>query len=370
MARTAVVMTAVVLGSLLGSGAARAGGSNVLTNADFETGTTSGWSAVSGSLSVASDAHSGIWAARAANNGATTFGLRTTGRPVTGGTAGAQYTANGYLRSDTPGARVCIVLTEYTSSGGQVGQTRACVTSTGTWAPLATVIRALAGSGDSLALAVRETTAGAADSFEVDDLSLVQEAFGQTTVALWHMDETSGPMSDSGASPANQGTLTNVVPGAVGINGSTSYSFTKGNVTVPDDASLSPGTANVSMSLWAAPTSLPVSGDFDMIRKGDSPAQMYKMEVLQSGALLCGFRGTAGSSTVTSTTKVSPNSGYHQLTCGKTTTGITATVDGVITSKSVNIGSISNTAPVLIGAHTGNFDYYRGLMDEVSVTCG
>ena len=369
--RVAAGMAVFVLLSLLGAGSVRAAGPNLLTNGDFETGTTSGWSAVSAALSVASDAHSGSWAARAANNGASSFGLRTTSKPVTGGTAGAQYTANGFVRSDTPGKKVCIILTEYTSANKQVGQTRACKTTTTSWAALATVSRTLTASGNSLAMAVRETSAAASDSFETDDLSLVQESFSQTQVALWHMNETSGQMIDSGAAPANSGTLssTGVTRGAAGVSG-TGYSFTKGMVTVPDEASLSPGTANVTITLSASPTSLPTSGDFDMIRKGDSPSQMYKMEVLQSGALLCGFRGSASSSSVTSTATIAPNSGYHTLTCRKTTNQISATIDGSTTTKSINIGAISNTAPVVIGAHTGNFDFYKGLMDEVSLTFG
>jgi Concanavalin A-like lectin/glucanases superfamily len=351
---------------------AGAAGPNLLVNGDFETGSTSGWSPVSATLSVASDAHTGNWAASAANNGASTFGLRTTSKPVTNAAAGAQYSANGWLRSDTPGKRVCLVFTEYTSSGSQVAQTKACVTSTSSWAPLATLTREIVNAGDSIALAVRETSAASGDSFEVDDLSMVQETFTPTTVALWHMDETSGPVADSGAAPANNGSLTatGVTRGAAGINGSSAYSFTKGYATVPTDASLNPGTANVNLSLWAAPTSLPTSGDFDMIRKGDSPAQMYKMEVLQSGALLCAFRGTAGSVTVTSATTIALNSGYHHLECVKTANQIKAIIDGNATAKAANIGSISNAAPVVIGAHMGGGDYYKGLIDETSITLG
>jgi Concanavalin A-like lectin/glucanases superfamily len=351
---------------------AAASGPNLLVNGDFESGSTSGWSPVSATLSVASDAHTGYWAGKAANTGATTFGFRTTSKPVTNAPSGAQYSAAGWVRSDTPGKKVCLVFTEYTSSGSQVAQTKACVTSTSSWAPLAILTREVVNAGDSIALAVRETSAVSGDSFEVDDLSMVQEAYTPTTVGLWHMDETSGSMVDSGAAPANNGSLTatGISRGAAGINGSSAYSFTKGYVTVPNEASLNPGTGDVNLSLWAAPTALPTSGDFDMIRKGDSPAQMYKMEVLQSGALLCGFRGTAGSVTVTSSATVAPNSGYHHLECIKTANQIQAVVDGAATVKSANIGSISNTAAVVIGAHTGGGDSYKGLIDETTITIG
>jgi hypothetical protein len=359
-----VGMAALVV---IGNTPASASGTNLLTNGDFELGTTSGWSAYQSTISVASDGVGGGSAGKASNGTATNYGLRTSAKPVTGGVAGTQYTGTGMVRSDTPGKQVCIYLTEYDSSNHQVGQTKTCTVSTSQWTPLATVSRTLVGSGGSMAFAVRQSSAVAGESFEVDNLSLVQEtSAGPQNVALWHMNDTTGAMLDSGLPPANNGTLS----GTIARTGS-AYTFTRGWVTVPDDASLDPGTAKVTITANVNPTSLPKTGDFDVLRKGDSPSQLYKVEILQSGALFCQFHGSGHTVGATSTTLIAPNTGFHAISCVKTTSQVQAIVDGNITSKSGNVGAISNSAPVVIGAHTGgNNDFFKGGMDEVSLTFG
>src|SRR6478609_1547131 len=351
----------------VGSTPASAAGTNLLTNGDFELGTTSGWSAYQSTISVATDAHGGGFAGKASNGSATNYGLRSTAKPVTNGVAGTQYKGNGFVRSDTPGKQVCIYLTEYDSTNHQVGQTKTCTVTTSQWTPLAVVSRTLVGSGGSMAFAVRQSAAVAGESFEVDDLTLVQEtSTGPQNVAFWHMNDTTGPMLDSGLAPANNGTLS----GTIARNG-TSYTFTRGWVTVPTEASLNPGTANVTIAANVSPTSLPTTGDFDVLRKGDAPNQLYKVEILQSGALFCQFHGSGHTVGATSTTLIAPNTGFHTIQCVKTTSQVQAIVDGNITSKSGNVGAISNSAPVVIGAHTGgNNDFFKGGIDEVSLTFG
>jgi concanavalin A-like lectin/glucanase superfamily protein len=369
-----LILTATV--SALSISAASAAGPNVLKNGDFESvpGLT-GWTALRSTLSIVPGVTGN--AARATYASGTDYGLRATARPVTGGVAGMQYTGDGMVRSDTPGKKVCIYLTEYSSGGGQIGQSKACTTTTANWTPLNAATRSLAGSGGSLAFAVRQSAAAAGESFDVDNLSLVQEA-GTTPVApgLWHMDETetSGPMLDSGTAPANNGTLAGTIrrgdPGTPEIPG-TAYFFTRGWVTVPHDVSLNPGTAKVTVTAHINPVSLPSSGDYDIIRKGDYPAQLYKVELLRTGALSCAFRGSSGANAAISTNTISPNTGFHTIQCIKTAGQVQAVVDGVTTSKNANIGSISSTAPVVIGAHTGGTSgFFKGSIDEVSVTFG
>jgi hypothetical protein len=346
--------------------------SPLLVNGGFETGDTSGWAPVTSTLSVASDAFEGGWAGKAVYAKSTTFGLKTITRPVVNGTAGAQYTVTGMVRADTPGDPVCIYLTEYSSSGAQIRQTSSCAKTQASWAPLATSTTALAADGDSLALAVREKNAVAGDSFEVDSLNMYQETMTPTTIAQWSMDETSGStMFDSGAAPANDGTITKVTLGVPGVNGTTGYGFTRGYVRVPDDPSLDPGTAKVTISMMANLSQLPSTGDFDMIRKGDSPGQQMKVEILRSGALDCAFRGTSGTKEIQSATLLVPNTGYHSLQCIKTADSVQAVVDGSVTSQTANIGAISNNADVVIGAHgDGSFDFYKGSLDDISMTFG
>lgn len=367
--RTGGILILTASMSALSISAASAAGPNLLTNGDFESGLT-GWTALRSTLSTVPGVSGN--AVRATYASGTDYGVRAIARPVTGGVAGTQYTGDGMVRSDTPGKKVCIYLTEYAPGGSQIGQSKACTTTTTGWALLNTVTRTLTGSGGSLAFAVRQSAAVAGDSFDADSLSLVQEA-GTTPSApgLWHMNETSGDMLDSGAAPANNGTpagtITRGVAGTVG----TAYSFTRGWVTVPHDVSLNPGTQKVTVTAAINPVSIPTSGDYDIIRKGDYPAQLYKVELLKTGALSCAFRGSSGANTVISTNTIAANTGFHTIQCVKVAGQIQAVMDGVTTSKNANIGSIANTAPVVIGAHTGgDSGFFKGRIDEVSVAFG
>src|SRR3954471_22105536 len=122
---------------VVGNTPANAAGTNLLTNGDFASGTTSGWSAYQSTISVATDGFGGGFAGKASNGTATNYGLRSTAKPVTNGVAGTQYTGNGMVRSDTPGKQVCIYLTEYDSANHQVGQTKTCTVAPSQWASLA-----------------------------------------------------------------------------------------------------------------------------------------------------------------------------------------------------------------------------------------
>ena len=51
-------------------------------------------------------------------------------------------------------------------------------------------------------------------------------------------------------------------------------------VEVPDSPSLNPGAAGINITLWVNTSSLPTSGDYDLVRKGAYPGQEYKVELL------------------------------------------------------------------------------------------
>jgi len=369
--RATAVLVLVAGVSALSVSAAAAAGPNVLTNGEFESGQT-GWTLLRSTFTtvpgVSGNAAHLTWAT------GTDFGLRTTQKPVTGTVAGTTYLGNGMVRSDTPGKKVCIYLTEFAAGGGQIGITKACTTTTSSWAPLNTVQRTLTGSGGSLQFAVRQGAAVSGESFELDGLSLAQDDTvppPPSSPGLWHLEETSGPALDSGAAPANNGTLSGTITRGVPGHSGRAYTFTRGWITVPHDASLNPGTAKVTVSAWLNPSALAASGDFDIIRKGDYPAQLYKVELLKTGALSCAFRGSTGANTVISSNTIAANTGWHEIKCIKTSGQIQAVVDGVVTSKNANIGSISNTAPVVMGAHTGGTaGFFKGSMDEFSITFG
>ena len=167
-------------------------------------------------------------------------------------------------------------------------------------------------------------------------------------VALWHMDETSGTvMRDSVGS--HSGSLHSVQLGLAGYLGK-AYGFTGSSyVSVPSASDLNPGKA-----------------DWDLIRKGkaDTSGGEWKVEYQPSGQASCGFKGTTSSSL---TRGPALNDGkWHTVQCVKTSSTIKLIVDGQTYSKTVSVGAISNTAPVVIGAHPGS-EFFKGALDEASI---
>jgi hypothetical protein len=199
------------------------------------------------------------------------------------------------------------------------------------------------------------------------------------TVALWHMNETSGTaMVDSAGS--NAGTPKNVTVGVPGSSG-TAYRFngTSSSVSVPSSAALSPGNAPIVFTAHVRYTVKPPAGkttDYDVIRKGTASdsAQFYKLEIRPDNRAVCRFVGSNTTSTglLIHAGPVLNDGKWHTVTCTKTDTRITLGVDGVAHSKSGTVGSISNSGPLVLGAKNGRkfTDFYHGDLDEVSVSIG
>jgi hypothetical protein len=194
-----------------------------------------------------------------------------------------------------------------------------------------------------------------------------------SVVALWHMDETSGTMMLDSVGQ-NNGTLTNSVTlglsgfsgSAYGFDGSSSYA------SAPSAASMNPGSANFSFTilLQATGTPPPPPEDWDLIRKGDitTPGGEFKMEFQQSGQASCGFKGSAHYAELVAGPAL--NDGHwHTITCVKTSSDIELIVDGQTFATAATIGSISDTAPVVIGSHPGA-DWYQGSLDESTISIG
>jgi hypothetical protein len=201
-----------------------------------------------------------------------------------------------------------------------------------------------------------------------------------TTVALWHMN--SSPMVDATGHQAN-GTLTDVSVVSGGIAGSKAYSFTgsDSHVTVPNSATLNPGTSDFSYTMHLNFSVVPSKtvGDYDIIRKGlaGTSGGEWKMEILPNtttgaGNPFCLFKDSAGHTDTVRGNQDLADGAWHTVTCTKTSTTDSLTVDGSTKSStpSTPLGSISNTAPVVIGQKWGGGDQYRGLLDEASVTLG
>ncbi|MEX1264239.1 MAG: LamG-like jellyroll fold domain-containing protein [Actinomycetota bacterium] len=204
-------------------------------------------------------------------------------------------------------------------------------------------------------------------------LAAPARARAATTVALWHMDESSGQMIDSSSS-GNDGTLSNVTRVSPGYNGGgRAYSFNGSNskVTVPNDSSLNPGSQTVTLKAHVKFSSRPSStvGDYDLVRKQSNTAGTYKMEILITGKAFCRFSGTGGGISITAGPDLSDNR-WHTIVCRKTSSSVRLTVDGASFSKNGNVGSISSSIVLVLGAKPTGGDWYKGLMDEVTIAFG
>ena len=146
---------------------------NLLANGSFE-GSLAGWSGSTATLSLASDGKVGSGAARVGRTAGSSFSILTSSKPVTSTTAGAAYTAGGWIRSDTPGRKVCLVVREWTAGGSLVGSRSSCIASTRSWQQFTPNRYAAVRSAGTIDVIVTESGAVTGDSFEVDGLTLTQ----------------------------------------------------------------------------------------------------------------------------------------------------------------------------------------------------
>jgi hypothetical protein len=188
-------------------------------------------------------------------------------------------------------------------------------------------------------------------------------------VALWHMDETTGTvMHDSVGT--NDGSLSSVQLGVPGFV-NTAYGFTTSTVTVPDAPALNPGSSKITLTIHLNTTQAPATPDWDLFRKGvfNSAGGEYKMEYQPSGQASCGFIGASGTTVELIAGPALNDGAWHTVQCVKDATGIQVIVDGQVFSKAGAVGSISNTAPVVIGSHPGS-EFFHGSLDEASIGIG
>jgi hypothetical protein len=193
------------------------------------------------------------------------------------------------------------------------------------------------------------------------------------TAALWKMNETSGTTMHDSASDGTQdnGTLRNVTVGQPGAHGR-AYRFNGPElsyVSVPDSPDINPVDRSFTFSVMVQFTQNP-SGDYDLLRKGLSttPGGDYKTEIAKTGQAICEWKGSSATKDLIGGSPL--NDGvWHTITCKKTAGKVTLRVDGTVrASSSVTIGTISNSADLLLGAKsTSGGDQYQGLMDRAKI---
>ncbi|CAN5484867.1 hypothetical protein BH20ACT21_BH20ACT21_14880 [soil metagenome] len=210
-----------------------------------------------------------------------------------------------------------------------------------------------------------------------------------TVAALWHMDEGAGAtqMTDSSGNN-NHGTLSKTESGLNGFQG-LSYYFGRiglpSFVEVPHSATLNPGTADITLSMYAKFPKVPPAavGDYDMVRKGlaSKTEGNYKMEIVPRnsgtiGRAYCLFKGTSGRGVLAQGPDLSDDQWYY-IECKKTANQVSLRVKATVGSfdqtwtKNVVVGSIVTASNVYVGAKSpAGADQYTGAMDEVKIVIG
>jgi hypothetical protein len=207
-------------------------------------------------------------------------------------------------------------------------------------------------------------------------------------VAEWKMDEPAGAsiMTDSRSlGGANNGTIGSVVTGVPPLISGTAYQFDGATsyVSVPDNASLDPGAANITVQATVKVEDGEILDDsYDIIRKGvtTTAGGNWKMEIKRSnsdtslGRLLCVFKGVVSGGTRVAVQRVANvdivDSRAHTLRCIKTSTSVTAVVDGRSFTNAKAAGSIANEQPIVLGSKVAGDDVLQGVLDQVSISIG
>jgi hypothetical protein len=198
-------------------------------------------------------------------------------------------------------------------------------------------------------------------------------AAAAATVSFWHMNERSGStMVDSvGGFHGRARDVTVGVPAHYGLgyrfNGSSSV------VRVPHTSrhNVPARTTFTVDALVRFPDPPRTVGDFDLVRKGLSGTAdgHWKMEIFRNARGYCQFRGSSGTVTINTGPRLDDNR-WHRISCVKRARSVTLVVDGRRYTRRQRIGAIGNRAPLAVGAKASGGDWYRGLMDEVSIKLG
>jgi len=196
---------------------------------------------------------------------------------------------------------------------------------------------------------------------------------GAATVALWHMDETTGTtMTDSVG--GHHGQLRNVALGQPGFSG-TGYGFAGvGSIaTVPSQADLNPGAAPFTVTVHFRTSVVSRDDSADLMRKGLSTdsARLWKIELRPNAShtaarVRCYFHGSRAAASIYASPMNVADGAWHTLQCFKRSRTIGMIFDGKVRTKSARVGSISNGAVLTIGAKTATDDAFPGLVDEAA----
>lgn len=199
----------------------------------------------------------------------------------------------------------------------------------------------------------------------------------------WELDETTGTVAADSSGLGNDGESQDTVGTGTGYV----FNGTSARVVVPHDDSLNPGAEDFSISVTVSLTQAPPAKEsYDVLRKGLARTQggHYKLEIKNAkgrAVARCMVKDADGNkAAIRSRSRASDDLAdgeQHTITCAKTATGISLTVDAVAprTRTVSTLGTVANDSDLGLGAkaedttRTG-FDWFLGTMYDASVAMG
>jgi hypothetical protein len=178
---------------------------------------------------------------------------------------------------------------------------------------------------------------------------------------------------------ANNGGVT-VIPGAGGVGKALQFparcdgsGCPKGLIEAADTPDLNPGAAPFSYGASVLLTQAQLTTGSNIVQKGlfDTPGGQWKLQADNlAGRPSCIVQGMLnGQRTLAKVeSTLSITGAWHTITCRKTTSYVAIQVDGVERGrKTIQVGTVSNTTPVRIGAKNlkDDNDQFHGALDNV-----
>jgi hypothetical protein len=218
--------------------------------------------------------------------------------------------------------------------------------------------------------------------------AVTTRAAASTVIADWEMNEGAGATVARDSGPGGLNAAVGKVIQTGTVEGSrTFYRFPYGppnktpantpRLVTANSSALNPGTRDFTISF-----SYRTTHDFgNIIQKGQHGAKGGYFKIEQpKGHLTCLFRGLLPNGQlngvlVNSATTLD-NGQWHTVTCSRTATQVTMTVDGKTTHKTGQSGNISNTVPLTIGGKVNcdqvkvTCDFFSGDIDRVEIQAG
>jgi len=147
------------------------------------------------------------------------------------------------------------------------------------------------------------------------------------------------------------------------------------HLDVVNSARLNPGTADFTVTVRLRIPSIAASAG-NVMQKGQTGTKggFWKIQLDDGkGRILCDFVSPTGSGGVWSAQVIADNR-WHTVTCQRSATQVSTTVDGITTRIAHAVGDIANTVPLTIGGKGSctatpqhDCDYFIGSIDYVEI---